>query len=330
MPPDAASARAAPAPPPAPAATEPRVRHTEETGRLARVFPSAAELDRDDLHTLLADSTDPQTRDEQNAYFDAFFHSLPEVQAMYNEHVGMLEQVEKSAARNEQLRPTLMALRDATRDAYEHAHALETRWPAVERDMQEAYKTRLQMQTNTLHDESEALANSYVEGLPPPTATHGDVLDDTAFVREYREQRTRYHRRALHLALNEGMSTQPLLQRTAGKRIALPVRVEPKVFFANERTFLSWLSFTVTLSALAAGLLNFGDRVGRVSAALFSFVAIAIMIYALVTYHWRAQAIRNRGSGPYDDRLGPTILSVLLLTAIIVNFVLRFNELGAQ
>lgn len=28
------------------------------------------------------------------------------------------------------------------------------------------------------------------------------------------------------------------------------------------------------------------------------------MIYALVTYHWRAQAIRNRGSGPYDDRLG--------------------------
>ncbi|CDS01018.1 hypothetical protein, partial [Sporisorium scitamineum] len=33
------------------------------------------------------------------------------------------------------------------------------------------------------------------------------------------------------------MSTQPLLQRTAGKRIALPVRVEPKVFFANERTW---------------------------------------------------------------------------------------------
>ena len=89
---------------------------------------------------------------------------------------------------------------------------------------------------------------------------------------------------------------------------------------------LSWLSFTVTLSALAAGLLNFGDRVGRVSAALFSLVAVAIMLYALVTYHWRAQAIRNRGSGPYDDRLGPTILSVLLLTAIIVNFVLRFNE----
>jgi uncharacterized membrane protein YidH (DUF202 family) len=56
------------------------------------------------------------------------------------------------------------------------------------------------------------------------------------------------------------MSTQPLLQRTANKRIALPVRVEPKVSFANERTFLSWLHFTVVLGGLAVGLLNFGDK----------------------------------------------------------------------
>ena len=88
------------------------------------------------------------------------------------------------------------------------------------------------------------------------------------------------------------MSTQPLLQRTAAKRIALPVKVEPKVAFANERTFLSWLHFTVVLGGLAVGLLNFGDKVrprflfphcthsrparsvqvGRISAAMFSIV----------------------------------------------------------
>ena len=64
-----------------------------------------------------------------------------------------------------------------------------------------------------------------------------------------------------HLPSRRQMSTQPLLQRTATKRIALPVRVEPKVFFANERTFLSWLHFTVVLGGLAVGLLNFGDKV---------------------------------------------------------------------
>ncbi|TBU33021.1 vacuolar transporter chaperone 1 [Dichomitus squalens] len=122
------------------------------------------------------------------------------------------------------------------------------------------------------------------------------------------------------------MSTQPLLQRTAAKRIALPVKIEPKVAFANERTFLSWLHFTVVLGGLAVGLLNFGDKVGKISAAMFSFVAMGVMVYALWTYHWRAASIRRGGRGPYDDRVGPTILCVALLLAIVVNFVLRFTQ----
>ncbi|KAF8484829.1 vacuolar transporter chaperone 1 [Russula ochroleuca] len=122
------------------------------------------------------------------------------------------------------------------------------------------------------------------------------------------------------------MSTQPLLQRTANKRIALPVRVEPKVAFANERTFLSWLHFTVILGGLAVGLLNFGDKASKISAAMFSVVAIGIMSYALYTYHWRANSIRKGGRGPYDDRLGPTLLCAALLVSVIVNFILRFTD----
>ncbi|CAG8720493.1 13629_t:CDS:2, partial [Acaulospora morrowiae] len=108
------------------------------------------------------------------------------------------------------------------------------------------------------------------------------------------------------------MSTQPIAQ-TPQKRIALPVRVEPKVFFANERTFLSWLHFTVILGGLSIGLLNFGDKIGKISAGLFTLVAMAIMIYALFIYHWRATKIRKRESGPYDDRFGPTILCIFLV-----------------
>ncbi|KAF9429409.1 vacuolar transporter chaperone [Entomortierella beljakovae] len=118
----------------------------------------------------------------------------------------------------------------------------------------------------------------------------------------------------------------PLLQAAAGKRIALPVRVEPKVFFANERTFLSWLNFTVLLGSLAIGLLNFGDRIGRISAGVFTFVAVIVMIYALVTFHWRADRIRKRLPGPYDDRFGPTVLCIFILAAILINFILRFGD----
>ncbi|CAG8542448.1 11378_t:CDS:2 [Ambispora leptoticha] len=110
-----------------------------------------------------------------------------------------------------------------------------------------------------------------------------------------------------------------------GKRVAVPVRVEPKVYFANERTFLSWLNFTVILGGLAVGLLNFGDKIARIAAGMFTCVALMIMMYALWTYHWRARRIRNKEPGPYDDRVGPTILCGALLIAVIVNFWLRFT-----
>jgi uncharacterized membrane protein YidH (DUF202 family) len=116
----------------------------------------------------------------------------------------------------------------------------------------------------------------------------------------------------------------------SGKRIALPTRVEPKVFFANERTFLSWLNFTVILGGLAVGLLNFGDRVGQISAGVFTVIAMGAMLYALFTFHWRARSIRKRGQAGFDDRYGPTILALALLGAIIVNFVLRFTVTGTK
>jgi hypothetical protein len=36
-----------------------------------------------------------------------------------------------------------------------------------------------------------------------------------------------------------------------------PMRIEPKTFFANERTFLSWLHMAVTIGSIAAALLGF-------------------------------------------------------------------------
>lgn len=106
--------------------------------------------------------------------------------------------------------------------------------------------------------------------------------------------------------------------------------MEPKVFFANERTFLSWLNFAVILGGLAVGLLNFGDRAGRVSAGFFTAVSMAAIGYALVTFHWRAASIRRRGQSGFDDRLGPTVLAIALVGAVIVNFVLRLVPAAAN
>jgi hypothetical protein len=54
------------------------------------------------------------------------------------------------------------------------------------------------------------------------------------------------------------------------------------------------------------------------------------MIYALFTFHWRAKSIRQRGQGGFDDRLGPTVLTIALFAAVVVNFALRLSGAGAE
>ncbi|KAL8826919.1 MAG: hypothetical protein Q9170_007217 [Blastenia crenularia] len=75
-----------------------------------------------------------------------------------------------------------------------------------------------------------------------------------------------------------------------GKRIHVPVRVEPKVHFAAERTFLSWLEFSIFIGAMAGTLLNFGATSLSLAAAMgFTVVAVASLCYSLGLYLWRGE-----------------------------------------
>ncbi|KAI9318520.1 VTC domain-containing protein [Dichotomocladium elegans] len=98
-----------------------------------------------------------------------------------------------------------------------------------------------------------------------------------------------------------------------------------KTFFANERTFLAWLQFTLLLGGLSVGLLNFSDNVGRVSAALFTFLAVGVMFYALYNYHDRADRVTKNDMGEYSDKYGPAVLTVLMVLAVTANFALRLS-----
>ncbi|KAI9843826.1 MAG: hypothetical protein M1837_006087 [Sclerophora amabilis] len=111
-----------------------------------------------------------------------------------------------------------------------------------------------------------------------------------------------------------------------GKRIYVPVRVEPKVYFAAERTFLSWLEFSIILGSIAATLLNFGDTVSLASAWGFTFVACIGLMYSLIIYLWRVDKIRKRRAVRYHDAIGPSVLCLGLLAAVALNFGLRVRE----
>ncbi|KAJ9659686.1 vacuolar transporter chaperone [Coniosporium apollinis] len=113
-----------------------------------------------------------------------------------------------------------------------------------------------------------------------------------------------------------------------GKRIHVPVRVEPKVFFAAERTFLSWLEFSIILGSIAATLLNFGDNVSLASAWAFTIVACLSLLYSMGLYLWRSDMIRKRRAVTYHDKWGPSILCVGLFAAVAVSFGMRLSYGG--
>ncbi|KAI9301980.1 VTC domain-containing protein [Cunninghamella echinulata] len=98
-----------------------------------------------------------------------------------------------------------------------------------------------------------------------------------------------------------------------------------KSFFANERTFLQWMKFTILLGALAIGLLNFSDDVGKISAGMFTLFSMSVMLYALYLYHVRADRLEKSDSGEYSDTYGPAVMTIVLVVAVCINFYLRLS-----
>jgi uncharacterized membrane protein YidH (DUF202 family) len=128
-------------------------------------------------------------------------------------------------------------------------------------------------------------------------------------------------------------------------------KAEPKTFFANERTFLSWLHMALTMGSISAAMLGFSTTKpsdvswpptksrslipdtdfhasylqGQSEVSLIALVLLPVALvvcgYALLVYHWRAQAIQEKEFSYYDDRRGPLALAGVLVAALTFIFV---------
>lgn len=109
-------------------------------------------------------------------------------------------------------------------------------------------------------------------------------------------------------------------------------KIEPKVFFANERTYLHWLHHGVILSSIAASILAFsdetGERWGEIYALILLVIALGFCVYALHVYLWRAAQIRSRIPGRWDDPWGPMLLGALLVLVLACNFSTKLYEIA--
>ena len=104
-----------------------------------------------------------------------------------------------------------------------------------------------------------------------------------------------------------------------------PVKIEAKVWLANERTFNKWLHITVLLSALTFTLYSSVSKAASPhTATIVAYILFALTLFSgawgYTQYLTRMHYIRERSERPLDNPLGPLIVSGGLLFALIVNF----------
>ncbi|ORC86274.1 vacuolar transporter chaperone [Trypanosoma theileri] len=105
------------------------------------------------------------------------------------------------------------------------------------------------------------------------------------------------------------------------KRICVPQKIDPKTFFANERTFLKWLSISVMVGMMSLTLLNFGDtssNAAELAGLVLLPVSIIFMVYSLFVFRDRANKIYMREPMRYDDTRGPTVLVLVLGASLVI------------
>jgi hypothetical protein len=105
-----------------------------------------------------------------------------------------------------------------------------------------------------------------------------------------------------------------------------PVRVEAKVWLANQRTFIKWQHVTVLLASLSLGLYNAAGKdndIARALAVIYTAFAIFAGCWGYGIYMWRSNLIRKRSPKDFDNRFGPVIICAGLALALILNFVFK-------
>jgi len=109
-----------------------------------------------------------------------------------------------------------------------------------------------------------------------------------------------------------------------------PIKIEPKVFFANERTFLVWFQSSLFVCsigvALASSRQSYAVGILLIITGIirhiyyhssFSFlllIGLLLIGYAALTYLQRINSLLNKNSAGYHDKFGPIMLTAIVAT----------------
>ncbi|KAI9699328.1 MAG: Phosphate metabolism transcription protein [Candelina mexicana] len=112
-----------------------------------------------------------------------------------------------------------------------------------------------------------------------------------------------------------------------------PIKVEPKVWLANQRTFIKWQHVSVLLASLSLGLYNAAGKTNNVArglAVVYTLIAGFAGLWGWWMYIVRSRLIRERSGKDVDNLVGPIIVCVGLVIALCLNFAFKYRDVKAR
>ncbi|KAI9842143.1 MAG: Phosphate metabolism transcription protein [Sclerophora amabilis] len=102
-----------------------------------------------------------------------------------------------------------------------------------------------------------------------------------------------------------------------------PVKVEAKVWLANQRTFIKWQHVSILLATLSLGLYNAAgamNNVARALAIVYTIIALFAAGWGWYMYILRSRLIKERSGRDFDNAVGPVMICIALVVALCLNF----------
>jgi SPX domain protein involved in polyphosphate accumulation len=112
-----------------------------------------------------------------------------------------------------------------------------------------------------------------------------------------------------------------------------PLKVEAKVWLANQRTFVKWQHIAILLATLSLGLFNAAGQnnsIARGLAVVYTAFAVFAGCWGWGLYLWRSKLITERSGKDFDNMIGPFVVSLGLAAALCLNFGFKYSAAIAE
>lgn len=114
-----------------------------------------------------------------------------------------------------------------------------------------------------------------------------------------------------------------------------PLKIEPKVWLANERTFNRWLHVTTLLSTLTFIIYSSASKsnsfeLSEVLAYIYFGLTIFSGIWGYSVFTRRREIIMERSDKHLDNIIGPLIVAVGLMLGLTINFIFGWRNIASS